>query len=146
MAMFTHASSLKLSAPSNSKQIKNRTLALIKPDAYNHIGKILDSIYKNGFTINRMKMLRMSVEIAQNFYAEHKGKPFYEDLVKMMSSDVIVALELVADDAVNKWRQLIGPTNPEKARAEAPKSIRALFGTNGNNNAVHGSDSSIFKN
>jgi len=91
-------------------------------------------------------MLKMTVEMAQNFYAEHKGKAFYEDLVKMMTSDVIIALELVADDAVNKWRKLIGPTNSEKARAEAPNSLRALYGKDGSQNAVHGSDSSIMSN
>lgn len=89
-------------------------------------------------------MLKMSLEMAQNFYAEHKGKPFFEGLTQRMSSDAIVAMELVADDAVNKWRKLIGPTNSETARKEAPNSIRALYGTDGSKNAVHGSDSSIF--
>lgn len=90
-------------------------------------------------------MLKMSIEMAQNFYAEHKAKPFFEELTKMMSSDVIVALELVADDAVNKWRTLIGPTNTEKAKKEAPNSLRARFGTDQTKNAVHGSDSSILR-
>eukprot|EP00829_Urostomides_striatus_P017432 TRINITY_DN601_c0_g1_i1.p1 TRINITY_DN601_c0_g1~~TRINITY_DN601_c0_g1_i1.p1 ORF type:complete len:334 (-),score=115.50 TRINITY_DN601_c0_g1_i1:54-995(-) len=122
---------------------RSKTLALIKPDAYNHIGKILDAIYQNGFLINRMRMLKMSTEMAQTFYGEHKGKPFFEPLVQRMSSDAIVAMELVADDAVNKWRSLIGPTNSETARKEAPNSIRALYGTDGSKNAVHGSDSSV---
>ena len=56
---------------------RSRTLALIKPDAYSHIGKILDAIYNNGFTINRMKMMKLTLEQAQGFYAEHKGKVFY---------------------------------------------------------------------
>jgi nucleoside-diphosphate kinase len=142
MEMYTLESNLRSSAPSITKRLKYRTLALIKPDAYNHIGKILDAIYKNGFTINRMKMLKMTVEMAQNFYAEHKGKSFFEDLINMMTSDVIIALELVADDAVKKWRTLIGPTNSEKARKEAPNTLRALYGTDGDKNAVHGSDSS----
>lgn len=122
---------------------RSKTLALIKPDAYNHIGKILDAIYKNGFSINRMRMLKMSLELAEIFYAEHKGKDFFEPLTKRMSEDVIVALELVADDAVAKWRKLIGPTDSEKARKEAPGTIRALYGTDGRKNAVHGSDSSV---
>jgi len=121
---------------------RSRTLALIKPDAYAHIGKILDAIYKNGFMVNRMKMLKWTLEQAQGFYAEHKGKPFFGDLTAFMSSDVIVGLELVADSAVEKWRELIGPTNSLTARSSAPNTLRALFGTDHTKNAVHGSDSS----
>ncbi len=121
---------------------RSRTLAIIKPDAYAHIGKIIDAIYKNEFTINKMKMLKWSPEQAQGFYAEHKGKPFFDSLVAFMSGDVIVAMELVADRAVEKWRELIGPTNSLTARSSAPNSLRALFGTDGSKNAVHGSDSS----
>lgn len=121
---------------------RSRTLAVIKPDAYTNIGKILDIVYKNGFSINRMKMQKMTVDVAQNFYAEHKGKDFFEGLVKFMTSDVSVALELVADDAVKKWRDLIGPTNSLTARTSAPNTIRAVFGTDGGKNAVHGSATS----
>lgn len=121
---------------------RSRTLALIKPDAYAHIGKIVDAICQNGFSINRMKMLRWTTEQAQGFYAEHKGKGFFNDLVAFMTSDAIVALELVADSAVEKWRALIGPTDSLAARTSAPNSIRALFGTDKTKNAVHGSDSS----
>ncbi len=122
---------------------RSRTYAMIKPDAYAHIGKILDLIVKNGFFINRMRMFKWTQEQAQAFYAEHKGKPFFEDLTKFMSSDVAVGLELIADSAVEKWRALIGPTNSLTARTSAPNSIRALFGTDGSKNAVHGSDSGI---
>ena len=116
---------------------------MIKPDAYAHIGKILDIIVKNGFLINRMRMFKWTQEQAQGFYAEHKGKPFFEDLTKFMSSDVSVGMELVADSAVEKWRNLIGPTNSLTARTTAPNSIRAQFGTDGGKNAVHGSDSGV---
>ncbi len=122
---------------------KSRTLALIKPNAYDHIGKIMDIIYANGLAVNRLKMLKMKLEDAQEFYAEHKGKPFFEALTTMMSSEVVVAMELIADDAVAKWRQLLGPTEPAKAKAEAPSSVRALFGIDGTKNAAHGSDSSM---
>ena len=74
------------------------------------------------------------------FYAVHQGKPFFEALTDFMSSGRVLALELVAANAINKWRTLIGPTNSETARAEAPESLRARFGTDGTRNACHGSD------
>lgn len=124
------------------ESLRSSTYAMIKPDAYTNIGKILDVIIRNGFTISRMKMFKWTLEQAQGFYAEHKNKPFFGDLTKFMSSDLAVGLELVADNAVEKWRELIGPTNSITARSSAPNSIRALFGTDNQKNAVHGSDSS----
>ena len=121
---------------------RSRTLAMIKPNGYEHIGKILDAIYKAGFTVNRMKMLKLSREQAETFYGEHRGKSFFEELTTFASSDVIVAMELVADRAVERWRQLIGPTDVLQAREKAPTSLRARFGTDDLKNAVHGSDSS----
>jgi len=88
-----------------------------------------------------LKMVRMRKEDAYKFYKEHQGKSFYENLTDFMSSDYIVGMELVGRDAILSWRSIIGPTNSEKAREEAPNSIRALFGTDGTKNAVHGSDS-----
>ena len=123
--------------------LRSRTYAMIKPDAYTQIGKIIDIIIQNGFAINRMKMFKWTQEQAQGFYAEHKGKPFFDDLTKFMSSDVAVGLELIADNAVEKWRNIIGPTNSNTARTSAPNTIRALFGTDGQKNAVHGSDSGV---
>ena len=120
---------------------QSRTFAMIKPDAYTHIGKIIDIIHKNGFTINHMKMFKWTLEQAQTFYGNHKGQPFFNDLAKFMSSDVSVGLELACDDAVEKWHNLIGPTNSLTARASAPNTIRALFGTDSMRNAVHGSSS-----
>mmetsp|Transcript_20093 Transcript_20093/g.31426 ORF Transcript_20093/g.31426 Transcript_20093/m.31426 type:complete len:375 (-) Transcript_20093:157-1281(-) len=118
-----------------------KTLALIKPDAYLNFGKILDAIYKDGFRISQMKTLQLSRGDAQEFYAEHRGKSFYEALTSFMSSGPIVAMELVADGAIQKWRKLIGPTNTFKAKEDAPNSLRAQFGTDGTKNACHGSDS-----
>lgn len=123
------------------ESLRSRTFAMIKPDAYTNIGKIIDIAIKNGFTISRMKMFKWTPEQAQGFYAEHKGKGFFGDLCGFMSSDVAVGLELVADNAVQRWRELIGPTNSLTARSSAPNSIRALFGTDAQKNAVHGSDS-----
>ena len=123
------------------EQKKEKTLALIKPDAFLKAGKIVNAIYKDGFRIGRMRSLELSRADAQEFYQEHQGKPFFDGLTQFMSSGPIVALELVADGAIQKWRKLIGPTNTFKAREEAPGCLRAQFGTDGTRNACHGSDS-----
>lgn len=119
---------------------RGRTFAMIKPDSYANIGKIIDAIISSGFRIANIKMQRFTRNHAAQFYAEHEGKPFYENLVNFMSSDVVVGLELIAEDAVPKWRSLMGPTNSNTARSDAPSSLRALYGTDGSKNAVHGSD------
>ena len=115
---------------------------MIKPDAYMNMGKIVNMIEEQGFTISNIKMAKMTPQDAEKFYAEHKGKPFFKGLVEQMSSDLVVGLELVADNCVAKWRQLLGPTSPSQAKQESPKSIRALYGEEGPKNAAHGSDSS----
>ena len=120
---------------------RQRTFAMIKPDAYTSTGKIIDQIYQSGFMISKLKMTRFSPETAGVFYGEHKGKPFYNGLVDFVTSDVVTGLELVAENAVERWRHTIGPTNTNNARTQAPNSIRARFGTDGTKNAVHGSDS-----
>jgi len=84
---------------------------MIKPDAYTAMGKIIDAIAANGMVINKLKMSRFSKRTAGEFYAEHKDKAFYPDLENFICSDVVVGMELVAPDAVNKWRSIIGPTN-----------------------------------
>jgi len=120
---------------------RESTFAMIKPDSYNNFGKIVDAIQQEGFLINRFKMSRFTKESTEGFYAEHVGKAFFPNLQESICSDVVIGMELIADNAIKKWRQFIGPTNSEKARAEAPKSLRAIFGTDGTRNAVHGSDS-----
>jgi nucleoside-diphosphate kinase len=125
----------------SNKEIKYRTFAMIKPDCYLNIGKIINMIEEDGFTISNMKIARLTEQDAQQFYAEHKGKPFYNSLVEFISSDLVVGLELVADDCVAKWRRLLGPTSPAQAKKESPNSIRAKFGKEGVQNAAHGSDS-----
>lgn len=118
----------------------NRTFTMIKPDGVEngHIGAILDKIIKDGFSIKAMKYLRLTPERAGEFYAIHKERPFYNDLVKYMSSGPIVAAILEKENAVESFRTLIGATDPTKA---APGTIRNLFAKSIDANAVHGSDS-----
>ncbi len=117
-----------------------RTFTMIKPDAVaaGNIGNILAMINKKGFKIVAMKYTRLSKDQAGAFYAVHKKRPFYKELVKFMSSGPIVAAILEKDNAVADFRKLIGATNP----AEAKKgTIRAKYAANVGENAVHGSDS-----
>ena len=114
---------------------------MIKPDAYPAMGSIIDLILANNLVINKLKMSRFTKKSAAQFYKEHVGKAFYPNLEALMTSDVCIGMELVGPDAVSKWREIIGPTDPAVAQAQAPGSIRALYGTDGTKNAVHGSDS-----
>jgi nucleoside-diphosphate kinase len=113
---------------------------MIKPDAMKngHAGAILDKIIKAGFRIVAMKQTRLSKEKAGEFYAIHKERPFYGELVEFMSSGVIIAAILEKSNAVTEFRKLIGATDPSKADAG---TIRKLFATSVGENAVHGSDS-----
>ena len=81
---------------------RSKTFAMIKPDCYNHIGKIIDIIFSVGFRILNLKMTRMTLSQAKQFYAEHAGKPFFEDLTNFIASDVVVGIELVSENAVAK--------------------------------------------
>jgi nucleoside-diphosphate kinase len=113
---------------------------MIKPDAVQngHIGAILDHITKAGFRIVAMKYTKLSTEAAGKFYEVHKERPFYKDLVNYMSSGPIVAAILEKDNAVEDFRKIIGATDPAKAE---PGTIRNLYATSIEANAVHGSDS-----
>lgn len=77
---------------------------MIKPDAYTSTGKIIDAIYQNGFIISKLKMSRFHPASAGEFYGEHKGKPFYGGLVDFMTSDVVTGLEMVSENAIERWR------------------------------------------
>ena len=116
------------------------TLAIIKPDAYKDgkTGKIIDRIISEGFNIKEMKQIHMSTRQAEEFYEVHKDRPFFGELTEFMSSGNCVILSLERDNAVAKWREVIGATNPEEA---TEGTIRDLYGKNTGNNAVHGSDS-----
>ena len=91
--------------------------------------------------ISKLKMTRFTPESAGQFYGEHKGKGFFNELMNFVTSDVVTGIELVAENAVEKWRHTIGPTNSFNAKQTAPHSIRGRFGTDNTKNAVHGSDS-----
>ena len=117
-----------------------RTLSIIKPDAVKRdlIGAILARFEQNGFKIAAIKMLRLTREQAEGFYAEHQGKVFFEQLVDYMMSAPIVVSVLEKENAVQDYRALIGSTNPENA---AEGTIRKGFALNQRENSVHGSDS-----
>ncbi len=119
--------------------MRERTLSIIKPDAVakNVIGEILSRFERAGLTIVGMKMLKLSREQAEGFYAVHKDKPFFADLVQYMISRPIVVQVLEGENAIAKNREIMGATDPKKA---APGTIRADFGTSIEANAVHGSD------
>lgn len=118
----------------------NRTLTMLKPDAVEkgYIGAILEKINAAGFRIVAMKLTQMTRRDAETFYAVHKERPFYNDLVTYMTRGPIVAAILEKENAVQDFRALIGATNPEEA---AEGTIRKLFATSISENAVHGSDS-----
>lgn len=118
----------------------NRTFTMIKPDAVKngHTGAILNDIIAGGFKIVAMKYTRLSAEKAGEFYAVHKERPFYGELVDFMSSGPIVAAILEKENAVEDFRKLIGHTDPSKAE---PGTIRNKYAKSIDANAVHGSDS-----
>ncbi len=116
-----------------------RTFSAIKPDAVaaGHAGEILAMIEKAGFRVLGMRMLRLRKEQAEEFYAVHRQKPFYAGLVKFMTEGPVVVLALEREDAIRKWREVMGATNPANA---AEGTIRKRFAANVERNCVHGSD------
>ena len=118
----------------------NRTFTMSKPDAVRagNIGNILQQINEAGFRIVAMKLTKLSLEKAGEFYDVHRERPFYGELCDFMSSGPIVAAILEKDNAVEDFRKLIGATNPANAE---PGTIRAKYATSVGENAVHGSDS-----
>ncbi len=118
----------------------NRTFTMIKPDAFSsgHAGAILKHIEAAGFKLVAMKLTRLSAEKAGEFYAVHKERPFYGELVEFMSSGPIIAAILEKDNAVEDFRKLIGATNPANAEEG---TIRKIYAKSVGENAIHGSDS-----
>jgi len=116
-----------------------RTLAIVKPDAVakNATGDILTTIEAQGFRVLGMKMLHISKQDAEGFYDVHADKPFFNSLTTFMSSGPIVVIALEKEEAIQAWRDLMGPTNPAKA---AEGTIRKKWGTSIERNATHGSD------
>jgi nucleoside-diphosphate kinase len=117
-----------------------KTLTIIKPGAVTneYIGPILAKINEAGFHISAMRLFRLNITQARNFYAVHKEKPFYESLIKFMTSGPVVVAILEKQNAVKEYRKLIGHTDPSKAQ---PGTIRRMFAESMERNAVHGSDS-----
>lgn len=124
------------------EKVKNhmeRTFAMIKPDAVaaRNSGKIIDIIEQHGFTIVGMEKTTLAKQQAQTFYAVHKERPFYGELVDFVTSGPVIIMCLEKDNAVKAWRDLMGATNPANAEQG---TIRKLFATDISHNAVHGSD------
>ena len=128
------------SPPKIMETMSNRTFTMIKPDAMkkNVQGEIIDRIIKGGFRIVALKMTWLSKEKAGEFYAIHKERPFYGELVEFMSSGPIIAAILEKSNAVASFRQFIGATDPAKADEG---TIRKLYAASVGENAIHGSDS-----
>lgn len=116
------------------------TFGMIKPDAVEakNSGKIIDMIEQNGFEILEMKKVFLPKSLVEAFYAEHKGKSFFDETVEFICSGPVILLALEKENAVADWRKLMGATDPSKAE---DGTIRKHFGSNIGNNAVHGSDS-----
>ena len=116
------------------------TFSIIKPNAVRtgKTGPILAMINENGFEIAAMRMVKLTVQQAESFYAVHRGKSFFEGLVEFMTSGPVVVMILRHEDAVDQFRKLIGATDPAKAE---PGTIRRIFAVSVQMNAVHGSDS-----
>lgn len=116
-----------------------RTLSIIKPDAVEKhaIGKIIDRLETEGFRIVAMKQMHLTLSQAQGFYYVHKDRPFFGELTEFMSRGPIVVMVLERDDAIAKYREVIGATDPAKA---AEGTLRKQFGANVGENAMHGSD------
>ena len=120
--------------------MKERTLTLIKPEcvAAHHIGEIIERLEKASFEILGLRLLKLQIKEAEQFYLIHKDRPFYRDLVNYMCSGKIVAMVLQKENCVEEFRKFIGATNPTEAAAG---TIRKDFGTDIQNNCVHASDS-----
>ena len=116
-----------------------RTLAIIKPDAVGRglEGEILSRIHRAGFQIVAIKSARLTKSEAEGFYAVHRGKGFLEDLTSFMSSGKVLVMVLRAENAIARWRETMGATDPAQA---APGTIRREFGSSVQNNCTHGSD------
>jgi nucleoside-diphosphate kinase len=119
---------------------KELTFSIIKPNAIkkNVIGDIIETFEKNGLKIAAAKLMVISKEKCQEFYAEHKERPFFGELVTFMTSGPVMVMALAGENAVAKNREIMGATDPKKA---APGTLRAIYGDNMGENAVHGSDS-----
>ncbi len=115
------------------------TLAIIKPDAVaaGHIGAIIKGVEEAGFRVAGLRLVRLSKADAEGFYAVHEERPFFDSLTTFMSSGPAVVVALEAQDAIRRWRALMGATDPAQAEE---KTLRRMFGSSIEHNATHGSD------
>jgi len=139
LIVVTHKTNRSVKDPKVFPMALEKTFAMIKPDAVKagNVGKIISMIEQNGFNILRMEKTKIPLEKVERFYAVHKEKPFYGELVEYITSGPIVVMALEKEGAIAAWRELMGATDPAHA---APGTIRQQFGTNVGINAVHGSD------
>jgi nucleoside-diphosphate kinase len=123
-----------------STQKQERTLSIVKPDAVakNYTGQVIAMLEKAGLKVVGAKMMHLSQSQAEGFYAVHKERPFFQELVRFMTSGPVLVMVLEGENAVLKNREVMGATDPRKA---APGTIRAVFGNGIEENVVHGSDS-----
>jgi len=119
---------------------KETTFGMIKPDAVCKLGEIIDIILDSGLLITKLKKIMIDRSEAVKFYEAKQTDPKFSDMVNFLISGPVIALELLGDGAVCKWREIVGPTDPAHARSEAPRSLRARFGTDILQNAAHASD------
>lgn len=115
-----------------------RTLSMIKPDAMNKVGHIIQQLIEAGLSPIAMKSVRLTKALASKFYEVHQERPFFESLVNFISSDPVMVMVLQGEDAVAKYREVMGATDSKKA---LPGTLRYNYGTDVEKNAIHGSDS-----
>ncbi|XP_072436352.1 nucleoside diphosphate kinase 6-like [Chiloscyllium punctatum] len=143
--MFNLLRLVKMQAPiGHARPLLQLTLALIKPDAVAHpliLQAIHQKILDNNFIILMHKYLKWGQEESQAFYAEHSGRFFYQRVVEFMTSGPMRAYVLAREDAIQRWRYVMGPTKVFRARYSAPESIRGTYGLTDTRNTTHGSDS-----
>merc|ERR1711998_143509 len=118
---------------------QEKTLAIVKPDGYAHLGKIMDAIAASGLTVGEARMMKLTPDQVEEFYESLRGNNTFSRVVNFMSSDAITCLSIVGDQSVARWNELCGPVDSNEARASAPQSLRACFGADAIQNAVHSS-------
>lgn len=113
---------------------------MIKPDAYTQMGKILQNMEQSGFKVSNLRMLKLSSSEALELYSDKRNNPFIQDLTTFVSSDMVLGVELVRENAISVLQQVMGPTNSLMAKNQSPNSIRGAFGKDSLRNAIHGCD------
>merc|ERR1711865_228390 len=118
---------------------QEKTLAIVKPDSYAHLGKIMDAIVASGLTIGECRMMKLTPDQVEEFYEGLRGNQHFSKVVKFMASDAITCLSIVGDQSVSRWNELCGAEDPNVAQSTSPQSLRAVFGSDIIQNCVHAS-------